>query len=186
MAGRRVGVSDGGIYRRTETALGYGAAMSDVDLLHVDEDGFFCLVAPDAYRGFVDEDWQLEQLLTHFVAQMREGSLFIAYPGPDDADEAVAVADDRADTSALREAVSTVDVGAGGLWLTDYTQLTMAAQFDDEAPTASGAICLPVPEGVHHVTLRHVDGSPRYVVTIKPVADDVCEPLSAVPWFSLE
>ncbi|MGD2202060.1 MULTISPECIES: hypothetical protein [Microbacterium] len=33
--------------------------------------------------------------------------------------------------------MSTVDAGAGGLWLTDYTQLTMAAQFDDEAPTAS-------------------------------------------------
>ena len=68
---------------------------------------------------------------------MREGSLLVAYPGPDDADEAVAVADDRADTPALRQAVSTVDVGAGGLWLADYTQLTMAAQFDDEAPTTS-------------------------------------------------
>ncbi len=68
---------------------------------------------------------------------MRGRSLFVAYPGPDDADEAVAVADDHAGAPTLREAVSTVDAGAGGLWLTDYTQLTMAAQFDDEAPTAS-------------------------------------------------
>lgn len=158
--------------------------MSESALLHVDEDGFFCLVAPDAYRGFVDEDWQLEQLLTHFVGQMREGSLFVAYPGPDDADEAVAVVDGRLDAPALREAVSTIHVGAGGLWLTDYGQLTMAAQFDDEAPTASGAIRLPVQEGSQRVALRQVDGNPRYVLTIRPVADDNREPPGAVPWFS--
>lgn len=49
---------------RAEMALSYGAAMSDAVLLHVDEDGFFCLVAPDVYQGFVDEDWELEQLMT--------------------------------------------------------------------------------------------------------------------------
>jgi len=170
---------------RAEMALSYGAAMSDAVLLHVDEDGFFCLVAPDAYQGFVDEDWELEQLMTHFVGQMREGSLFVAYPGPDDADEAVTVAEDPPGAPVLREAVSAVNVGAGGLWLTDYTQLTMAAQFDDEAPTAAGAIRLPVHEGSQLVTLSQVAGSPRYVLTIRPVADDNREPLSAVPWFSL-
>lgn len=169
-----------------EAALSYCAAMSDAVLLHVDDDGFFCLVAPDTYRGFVDEDWQLEQLLTHFVGQMREGSLFVAYPGPDDADEAVKVADDRRDAPVLREAVSTVDVGAGGLWLTDYTQLTMAAQFDDEGPIASGAIRPPVQEGPQQVILRQFADSPGYVLTISPVADDNHEPLSAVPWFSLD
>lgn len=160
--------------------------MSDAVVLHVDEDGFFCLVAPDAYRGFVDGDWQLEQLLTHFVGQMREGTLFVAYPGPDDADEVVAVADGPCDAPTLREAAGTVHVGAGGLWLTDYTQLTMAAQFDDEAPTAVGAIRLPVQEGSQRVILRHVDGNPRYLLAIGPVEDDDREPLNAVPWFCLD
>lgn len=169
-----------------ETAIDYCVAMSDVVVLHVDEDGFFCLVAPDAYRGFVDEDWQLEQLLTHFVGQMREGSLFVAYPGPDDAGAAVTVADGLLDAPALREAAGTVRVGAGGLWLTNYTQLTMAAEFDDAAPIAFGAIRLPVQEGSHRVILRHVDGDPGYVLTIGAVADDNRESLNAVPWFSLD
>jgi len=158
--------------------------MSDVVPLHIDEHGFFCLVAPGAYRGFVDEDWQLEQLLTHFVGQMHEGSLFVAYPGPDDADEVVAVADDRPDAPALRGAVSAVHLGTGGLWLTDYTQLTMAAQFDGEAPIAAGAIRLPVHDGWQRVTLQQVAGDPRYVLTITPLAGDDRERLRAVPWFA--
>ncbi|HWV48484.1 MAG TPA: hypothetical protein VN035_03425 [Microbacterium sp.] len=157
--------------------------MSDAPLLNVDEDGFFCLVAPDAYRGFVDEDWELEQLLVRFVEQMNAGSLFIAYPGPEDADETVAFAGTLPDASVLREATSTVHVGVGGLWVTDYTQLTMAAQFDDEAATNAGAIRLPVTEGSHRVALRQVDGDPRYVLTISPVDDDL-KALDAVPWFA--
>lgn len=115
---------------------------------------------------------------------MRQGSLFVAYPGPDDADEVVELADDRPDAPALREAVNTIHVGSGGLWVTDYTQLTMAAQFDDEAPIASGSIRLLVDEGPQRVTLRHVASDRGYVLTIGPVADDDREPLSAVPWFS--
>ncbi|UYO95643.1 hypothetical protein OED01_08420 [Microbacterium sp. M28] len=157
--------------------------MSDALFLNVDEDGFFCLVAPDAYRGFIDEDWQLEQLFTHFVEQMNAGSLFVAHPGPDDADETVSFAGTPSGASALREATSTVHVGVGGLWVTDYTQLTMAAQFDDETATNSGAMRLPVTEGTHRVTLSQVDGDPCYVLTIKPVDDDL-QPLDAVPWFA--
>lgn len=36
---------------RAEMELSYGAARSDAVLLHVDDDGFFCLVAPDVYQG---------------------------------------------------------------------------------------------------------------------------------------
>lgn len=158
--------------------------MSNGVLLEVDDDGFFCLVAPDAYRAFVDEDWQFQQLLTHFVGQMNAGSLFVAYPGSDDANETVALVDGRFDAPALREVSSAIHVGAGGLWVTDYAQLTMAAQFDDEAPMASGAIRLPVHEGWQRVILRQVDSKPRYVVTIGPFVDDDRKQHSAVPWFS--
>ncbi|WP_349308813.1 hypothetical protein [Microbacterium sp. MM2322] len=157
--------------------------MGDAAVLRVDEDGFFCLVAPDAYRGFVDEDWEFDQLLTHFVAQMNAGSLFVAYPGPDDAD-AVVVADAGVEDSVSREAAGVMHVGPGGLWSTDYTQLTMAAQFDDEGPTAPDSIRLPVAEGWHRVCLRQADGDSRYTLTISPSGDEGRAQLSAVPWFS--
>lgn len=158
--------------------------MSDALVLHVDDDGFFCLVAPDTYSGFVDEDWELEHLLTHFAGQMNAGSLFVAYPGPYAPGEEVVVVDRDLDAPVLREAVGAVHVGPGGLWVTDYTQLTMAAQFDDEAPTIPGALRVPIPEGWHRVDLRQVDGNPRYTLTISPLAGDDREPISAVPWFS--
>ncbi|MFB2584571.1 hypothetical protein [Herbiconiux liukaitaii] len=151
--------------------------------LTVDEDGFVCLVAPDTYRGFVHEDWELEQLLAHFTAQMNEGSLFIAYPGPDHADDPLEFTGGAVDAPVLREAVSIVRVGPAGLWVTDYTQLTMAAQFDDEAPTGPGAIRLPVPEGAHRVTLQHTAGVPRFTLTITPAPPAAPGPLTAVPWF---
>ena len=62
---------------------------TDPTNLRVDEDGFVALVAPDAYSGFVDEDWELEDLLARFVEQMNCEVLFIAYPGPDDANAAL-------------------------------------------------------------------------------------------------
>ncbi|MBZ4486052.1 hypothetical protein LQ938_09250 [Microbacterium sp. cx-55] len=152
--------------------------------LRVDEDGFFVLVVPDAYKGFVDEDWRLDELLGHFAGQMNEGALFIAYPGPDDADSAVAVTDRPITAPVLREAVGIVRVTASGLWLTDYTQLTMAAQFHDESPTGPAAVRLTTPVGWHRVLLRQIDGDPRLNLTITPIAAAIeRKRLSSVPWF---
>ncbi|GAA2070345.1 hypothetical protein [Microbacterium hatanonis] len=159
--------------------------MSDGFALNVDEDGFVCLVAPETYHGFVDEDWELGQLLGHFVSQMNLGSLFIAYPGPDDAGAAVAFVERAARPMTTSDAVGSVVVGPGGLWVTDYAQLTMAAQFDDEAPTSSGAVRLSVHEGVHRVTLQRVNGDPGLILTLTPLsADERREHLRAVPWFA--
>jgi len=42
-----------------------------------DDSGFLALVVPATYETFVDSDWTLEQLLTHFKAQMDLRSLLI-------------------------------------------------------------------------------------------------------------
>jgi|GEM_PF-6365524 len=67
--------------------------MSSETLL-VDDDGFVCLVAPDTYRGFVSENWTLDEILSHFVAQMNRASLSEGDPTyaltltPDEAEDA--------------------------------------------------------------------------------------------------
>lgn len=159
--------------------------------LAIDEDGFFALVSPDLYRGFVAEDWELDQLMSHFLDEMNSGSLFIAYPGPDDADEPVVFNKDSPTATPVREAVGTVKVSAAGLWLTDYTQLTMAAQFQDESSIASSATLLPVPEGLCTVVFQQVETNPGYRLTVTPAAQSYSEVpetprqlLDAVPWFS--
>ncbi|MBO0703502.1 MAG: hypothetical protein J2P38_11255, partial [Candidatus Dormibacteraeota bacterium] len=122
----------------------------------VDDDGFVCLVCPDRYIGYVDEDWTLEQVLERFVQQMNAGTLFVAYPGPDWTDEPFAVVAEPSAQAAAREATGGIRVGEGGVWLTDYIQLTMAAQYADSAPVATHHTRLPIGPGAYRVTLREL------------------------------
>ncbi|WP_445658921.1 hypothetical protein [Achromobacter sp. NCFB-sbj8-Ac1-l] len=157
---------------------------------HVDEDGFFALVCPDAYQGYVHEDWTLAQVLERFVQQMNAQALFAAFPGPDLADASLRIADVASPGAAWRTVSGLVRVGEGGLWLTDYTQLTMAAQFDDEMPTRDEQLQLPIGPGLYRVTLRQFavsyedDQDPAAELVIEPAgADDIMPAIDAVPWF---
>ncbi|MFK4759834.1 hypothetical protein ACI3KS_02760 [Microbacterium sp. ZW T5_45] len=147
----------------------------------VDGDGFVCLVAPDDYRGYVDEDWALEDLLARFVEQLNAGTLFVAYAGDEAADSPLSVVAD-APEAAVRDVNGVVHVGEGGLWLTDYTQLTMAAQFADEGPVASYGQRLPLEPGSYLVTLSELDDD-EYTIAIRPHVGD--SPVQdRVPWFA--
>lgn len=168
----------------------YDAGMSASDLeqvdIVIDEDGFACLVAPDRYSGFVDEDWTLDQLMAHFVEQMNRRSLFAVYPGPDHADHEISFGGVSSSQSVLREAAGIVEVGPAGLWQTDYTQLTMAAQFADQPPVTNYySKRLPVPEGTYRVVLRQLaDGDrSRFELTVSPAGDDREAAHLSVPWF---
>ena len=153
--------------------------------LEVDDDGFLCVVAPDSYEGFVDEDWTLDQLLVRFVEQMNRGSLFVAYPGPDAANSEIVFGTEQARAGTGREASGIVQVGAAGLWLTDYTELTMAAQFSDESPIASYSQRLPITAGRYRVTLCEevAQDEPTFVLTVLPAGPDEVAEQDCVPWF---
>lgn len=151
--------------------------------LHVDDDGFVCLVAPDTYAGFVDADWTLDKLLARFVEQMNQGTLFVAFPGPDHALERLTFGANLPSQQVQREASNVVQVGPEGLWLTDYTGLTMAAQFADTGPTTNYSVKLPVTPGRYLVRLHESDGA--FHLTVSPVDANATVPLRAVPWFEL-
>lgn len=156
--------------------------------LEVDDDGFVCVVAPDSYEGFVDEDWTLDRLLARFVEQMNRGSLFVVYPGPDCANSEILFGTEQTPTNAGREASGIVEVGAAGLWLTDYAELTMAAQFSDESPIASYSHHLPVTAGRYRITIREhaAQDEPTFVLTVSPASADTVVQQVSVPWFEVE
>jgi len=161
--------------------------MSSESALHVDDDGFVLLVAPDTYRGFVSESWTLDEILSHFVAQMNRASLFVAHPGPDAADEPLALETAPSARTAKRDASGVIEVGLQGLWLTDYAQLTMAAQYEDEPPiTEWGSTRLPAEPGRYRIQLRELsEGDPTYVLTLTPDEAEIGEigEIQSVPWF---
>lgn len=156
----------------------------------VDDDGFVALVCPDTYSGYVDEDWTLDQVLATFVEQMNARALFSVYPGPDLADASLRISDTPSTVAARREVSGLVRVGEGGIWLTEYAQLTMAAQSRDTAPYAAHHVRLPVPSGVYRVTLRQMASSYEdevetavELVIRRSNTGAICPRFDAVPWF---
>jgi hypothetical protein len=156
----------------------------------VDDSGFVVLVCPGSYVGFISNDWTLAELLSRFVEQMGAGSLFVAYPGPDLANESLRIASKASVQSCLREVTGVVSVGEAGLWLTDYSTLTMAAQFSDEPPISSWHVQLPVPPGTFRIVLRQFANS--WEQEMRPAIELLVLPLNekeqivrheAVPWF---
>lgn len=149
----------------------------------VDEDGFVALVCPGAYLGYVDEDWSPGQITQRFLEQMNAHALFIAHPGPDFASEPLRISNLPSPITASREASSVMQVDAGGLWLTDYTQLTMAAQFTEERPIAGHHTRLPVPAGTYRVTIRQFAALPTIELLIQAAEiSDRHVAFGAIPW----
>ena len=151
----------------------------------LDEDGFLALVSPAHYSGFVGEDWTLAQLLDRFVEQMNLGNAFIAYPGDDAADAPFQLVNRHVAGRVVREASGTLRVGDAGLWLTSYTQLTMAAQFQDEdAADPQNSLRLPCAPGVHRVSLRELaDADSSFELELQPADNAVPVQHKSVPWF---
>jgi hypothetical protein len=95
-----------------------------------DDSGFLALVDPDAYRGFVDENWERAQLLERFEEQTRLGRLLIWETGEENRWR-VRVALEPVDVAGYAEIAGTIVSTEGRLLLTSYDSLTMAAQFED-------------------------------------------------------
>ncbi|NKS56246.1 hypothetical protein GS504_01280 [Rhodococcus hoagii] len=151
----------------------------------MDEDGFVCLVAAGAYDGFVGTDWELDELLKRFAEQMSRGALFVAYAGPDAADGELRIVAEASSQRATRETAGVIDA-ADDVWLTDYAQLTMAAQFDDERPQSDDPESrLPVPAGRYRILLREIasNDDPVFELVVSPASVDDAVAHAAVPWF---
>ena len=150
----------------------------------VDDDGFVLLITPDSYDSFIDEDWTLDQITTRFTEQMTAGSMFAAYVGPDAALHQLTYGPPAPSAAVAREASSAIDVAAGGLWLTDYTQVTMAAQYEDQQPLGTYSTRLPVEPGRYEVRLQQLALGALHL-TVIPSTDTVHIAHQSVPWFDL-
>jgi hypothetical protein len=165
----------------------------------IDDSGFLALIDPDAYVGFVDENWSFEQLCEHFLSQMREHHLLIWDTGMEFVWR-VCVALKPVEQSGFREVSGFITSTDGWLLLTSYDSLTMAAQFED--------VTLPEPQernllfrvepGMYRcriVQLHNHDYIPEpdsgiedaevhYIIELLR-SQEPTEPWSAIPWFEV-
>jgi hypothetical protein len=95
-----------------------------------DDSGFLAIIDPDAYRGFVQEDWTLDLLWERFAREMADRHLLIWGTGVENI-WSVQVSFQPTGTSGFREVVGSIVSSRGRLLLTNYEGLTMAARFSD-------------------------------------------------------
>ena len=124
-----------------------------------DEDGFISIVNAERYKGFVDSDWKLEQLFNHFTDQMNERNLIIWTSNQDGGNEwEVEILNQPSSKEEFRSFNFPICVTNNCLYLVSYTDLTMAAQFEDEiVPAKHGShLKFDISDGLYDVTIRQM------------------------------
>jgi len=125
----------------------------------IDDDGFIALVNSDNYQAFVDNDWKFGQLMTHFVDQMNAGNIVIWQTGIDGGGNwLVSFQEQPSNAKAFRHFDHFINVTTGELFLTNYSDLTMAAQFSDvSVPAAHNTdLKIELENGCYKLTVRQL------------------------------
>jgi hypothetical protein len=124
-----------------------------------DNDGIIGIVNTYEYNSFVDEDWQLEQLKNHFIQEMNNQNLIVWQANNLGGGKwNIEVVQENSKNNCHSEFSKTIKVSNGMLNIVNYTDLTMAAQFQDEKlpskQNASKAIFLE--NGWYNLTIRRM------------------------------
>ena len=122
-----------------------------------DDSGFLAIVNSDKYQSFVDSDWELHQLFSRFVDEMNNGNLIIWATGYEN-EWTVIFLDKPSDHVAFREFSKSIHVTNGKLFLTNYEDLTIAAQFQEEKIPQEGnaELCINLGNGKYDFTIRQL------------------------------
>jgi len=131
--------------------------LNPTTLTITDDSGFLGIVNPDKYNSFVSEDWQLSQLFKRFVDEMNNDNLIFWSTGSENA-WTVNFVNEPSETKSFREFSKTLEVTNGKIFLTNYEDLTMAAQYDDEKiPTKHNAnLSISLDNGRHEFQIRQL------------------------------
>jgi hypothetical protein len=122
-----------------------------------DDSGFIAIVNSDKYISFVDKDWELPQLLHHFVTEMNKDTLIIWSTGMEN-NWTVDILDKPSNKKSYRELNKSISVTEGQLFLTNYEDLTMAAQFDNERIPSkhNSELNIKLDNGKYNFTIRQM------------------------------
>jgi hypothetical protein len=159
-----------------------------------DDSGFLAIVNADRYKSFVHEDWELHELMDHFIAEMNNDNLIIWATGLENY-WAVAFLTAPSPKPTFREFTKTIEVTAGRLYLTNYEDLTMVAQFADEKlpPTHQEDKYIDLPNGRYSLTIRqlydpvHIDpdvpDAIHFEIIAIPAAASAIDPIEKIFWW---
>lgn len=159
-----------------------------------DDSDFLAIVNAHRYKSFVREDWDFYELMDHFVAEMNSDNLVIWATGLENS-WSVAFLPGPSTRHAFREFTKTIEVTAGRLHLTNYEDLTLAAQFSDQnlPPKYGDAEYLELPNGRYALTIRQmydpeqinpdVPDEPNFEIIAVPASEHPGEKTENIFWW---
>jgi len=160
-----------------------------------DDSGFMALVNVDTYDSFVKKDWTFDDLQERFIQEMTRGNLLIWSTGQEGCWN-VSVTSDKKEPSPFRSITGVIQVTQGKLFLTNYEDLSMAAQFQDEKlPQKHNAhLELGIENGWYNVQINQLFDPDRYPeednvkvhfeIVIKKMPDEavIRNTFDRIPW----
>lgn len=144
-----------------------------------DDSGFIGLVNSELYQGFVDEDWELKDLMKRFKEQTNLGHATVWSTGVQNT-MTVHILQQPSAKKHHRQTTSQIKVTNDTLWLVNYTDLSMLAQFDDETIPSrdNDDLSIPLKSGNYSITLRQMFDPEEYRWNNPP---DPCFELTFTP-----
>lgn len=159
-----------------------------------DDSGFIGIVNSELYNGFVDEDWELEDVLQRFTEQTNHGACAIWSTGEPNFMN-VYILDEPSSKKVFRELQLNIKVTNEKLWLVNYTDLTMVAQFErSKIPSTENAdLEIPMQNGNYNISIRQMfdpkkynaksPPNPCFEIVFSPVNKFEMNTLSQVLWW---
>jgi len=166
-----------------------------------DDDGFIAIVNGSRYESFLDEDWEFNQLLMNFVDQMKSGNIIIWQTSNEGGGNwLVSFQEHPSEAHVYRQFQQFIKVTSGELFLTNYSDLTMAAQFNDEPILAShnADLKIELANGWYKFTVSQLfdpdnmldyldderEDKTAFEVIITPATEFILPQANTIPWMS--
>ena len=124
-----------------------------------DYDGIISIVNSDRYLSFVDKNWELEQIKSHFVEQMNSQNIIVWQTNNfGGGNWNIEILNSPSNKLSHSEFIKTIEVTDNKLFVSNYTDLTMVAQFDDEKiPSKHNSDkFIALENGLYQLTIRRM------------------------------
>lgn len=167
--------------------------MNNLQLRITDDSGFLAVVNSDTYLSFVDENWDLPLIIEHVITEMNHQHIIIWANGPED-EWIVSFTNQSSGQKSFREFHSTITVTNEKLYLTNFEDLTMAAQFKNEKipSNCNSDLAIPLENGQYLVTVRQLFDPENYMNNengrihfeiVFQITDHVTENIDRIFWW---
>ena len=144
--------------------LYYDKTMSNLTTLSItDDSGFLAIVNADKYNSFLNEEWAMPQLFRRFVDEMNRDNLIIWSTGCENT-WTVNFVNKPSNKKSFREFSKTIAVTGGQIFLTNFEDLTMSAQYENEKIPAKHNVdlYLRLDNGIYEFKVRQLFDPTHY------------------------